>query len=61
MKYIDLIAYPLAMLVVYIFIGLLNWNSDPSTWDTSARALWVMWGLTWGWVLQSRIARGGTP
>lgn len=59
MKYIDLIAYPLAMLAVYIFIGLMNWSADPATWEQAARALWVMWGLAWGWALQGRIARGG--
>ena len=59
MKYIDLIAYPLAMIVVYIFIGLLNWDRDPSTWEQNARGLWVCWGLAWGWALQCRINRGG--
>jgi hypothetical protein len=59
MKYIDLIAYPLAMLVVYILIGFLNWDKDPANWEQAARGLWIIWGLIWGWAFQRRINRGG--
>ena len=60
-NYIDLIAYPIAFVAVYILIGMLNWNKDPDTWEQAARALWIIWGLVWGWALQCRIARGGAP
>jgi hypothetical protein len=61
MKYLDLIAYPLSMLAVYILIGFLNWNHNPEYWDQAARGLWILWGLLWGWAFQCRIQRGGTP
>ncbi len=61
MKYIDLIAYPLMMGVVYVFIGILNWDRDPQNWEQAARACWVIWGLAWGYAMQCRIIRGGSP
>lgn len=59
MKYIDLIAYPLMMAVVYVFIGFLNWDKDPQNWEQATRAVWIIWGLCWGYAMQCRIARGG--
>lgn len=59
MKYIDLIGYPIMLTVVYVLIGIMNWDRDPQTWDISSRCIWVIWGLAWGWSLQCRIKRGG--
>jgi hypothetical protein len=59
MKYIDLIAYPIMMAAVYVLLGFLNWNRDPETWEQGCRALWICWGLAWGWAFQLRINRGG--
>ena len=59
MKYIDLIAYPIMMGVVYVLLGLLNWNSDPAYWEHADRVLWLVWGLAWGWAFQRRVLRGG--
>ena len=59
MKYIDLIAYPIMMAAVYIFLGILNWNRDPEVWEYQHRVLWVIWGLAWGYAIQCRIKRGG--
>lgn len=61
MKYIDLIAYPIMLAVVYILLGFFNWNKDPDTWDYQARALWICWGTAWGYALQLRIQRNGIP
>ena len=58
MKYIDLIAYPIMVGVVYILLGFVNWNSNPEFWPYIDRWLWVGWGLLWGWVVQLRINRG---
>jgi hypothetical protein len=58
-KYIDLVAYPIMMLVVYVLIGFLNWSRDPADWEQAQRALWLLWGLAWGWALQCRIKNGG--
>lgn len=58
MKYIDMIAYPIMMGVVYVLLGFLNWDRDPGTWAEGARAMWICWGLAWGWGLQCRINRG---
>lgn len=57
MKYIDLIAYPIMMAVVYVLFGFVNWNRDPEFWPYADRWLWVIWGLVWGWALQCRIQR----
>jgi hypothetical protein len=59
MKYIDLITYPIMLFVVYVLIGLLNWDKDPATWAYAHRCIWVTWGLVWGFALQRRVARGG--
>jgi hypothetical protein len=61
MKYIDLIAYPIMLFVVYIFIGIVSWDSNPANWPLDYRFLWIVWGLVWGFGLQRRIARGGDP
>lgn len=60
MKYIDLIAYPIMLAVVYVLIGFLNWNSNPETWVIEHRGIWILWGSAWGYALQCRIKRGGT-
>lgn len=59
MKYIDLIAYPIMMVVVYILIGLAHWNHDPAYWEFQDRCCWILWGLIWGYALQRRVVRGG--
>lgn len=58
-KYIDLIAYPIMMVAVYVFLGVLNWDKDPQTWEYQHRVLWVIWGIAWGYAMQCRIKRGG--
>ena len=58
-KYIDLIAYPIMLAVVYVLGGLANWNSNPEFWSYADRCVWVIWGLAWGYALQRRIAKGG--
>lgn len=58
-KYIDLIAYPIMLVVVYILLGILNWDNNPDMWEYPHRVLWVVWGLAWGYGLQRRIAKGG--
>ena len=55
MKYIDLVAYPIMITSVYVLIGLMNWSADPGTWGFNHRAIWVTWGIAWGWALQCRI------
>lgn len=60
MKYIDLIAYPIMIGVVYVLLGFLNWNSNPEAWNIEHRGIWILWGLAWGYALQCRIKRGGT-
>lgn len=59
MKYIDLIAYPIMLGVVYVIFGLINWNSNPEFWTSADRCVWLLWSLAWGWGMQCRIARGG--
>ena len=59
MKYIDLIAYPIMLVVVYVLLGLAHWDRDPATWEIADRCIWIAWGLAWGWALQCRIKRGG--
>lgn len=61
MKYIDLIAYPIMLVIVYVLVGFLNWNKDPDSWMLEHRAIWILWGMAWGYALQCRIKRGGTP
>lgn len=58
-KYIDLIAYPIMLAVVYVLGGLANWNSNPEFWSEIDRCVWIIWGLVWGYALQRRIAKGG--
>jgi hypothetical protein len=58
-KYLDLIAYPIMLLAVYVLIGLANWNRDPEFWQYADRCIWVIWGLAWGYALQRRIKHGG--
>jgi hypothetical protein len=58
-RYLDLIAYPIALVSVYILIGLVRWERDPAMWELADRCVWVVWGLAWGWGLQCRINRGG--
>lgn len=59
MKYIDLIAYPIMLAVVYVLVGFLNWNYNPQYWNLELRGIWILWGLAWGFALQLRISRGG--
>lgn len=59
MKYIDLIAYPIMLAVVYVLVGFLNWNCNPQYWNLELRGIWILWGLAWGFALQLRISRGG--
>jgi hypothetical protein len=58
-NYIDLIAYPIMMIVVYVLFGLANWNKDPEAWGYIDRCICIAWGLMWGFALQMRINRGG--
>ena len=55
MKYIDHIAYPIMMLVIYVLVGIVNWDSNPANWAIEHRILWVVWGLAWGFALRIRI------
>lgn len=57
MKYIDLIAYPIMILVVYVMLGLVSWDKDPATWTTDMRMLWIVWATVWGYMLQYRIKK----
>lgn len=61
MKYIDLIAYPIMLAVVYVLFGIANWNKDPEFWSYTDRCVLIAWGLAWGYALQCRINRNGTP
>ena len=61
MKYIDLIAYPIMLAVVYVLFGFVNWNSDPQMWSYADRCVWIAWGLGWGFALQLRINKKPTP
>ena len=58
-RYIDLIAYPIMLLVVYVLIGLVSWEHDPGNWTIDFRFIWIIWGLVWGFALQRRIVKGG--
>lgn len=54
-QYLDLLAYPIMIGVVYVLFGLVNWQSNPEYWTYTDRAIWLVWGLAWGWALQWRI------
>lgn len=55
MKYIDFIAYPIALFMVYVVMCFANWEDDPAFWSWNCRAVWVMWGMAWGFMIQWRI------
>lgn len=57
-KYIDLIAYPIMLAVVYVLFGFLNWNCNPEFWTYQDRTVWIVWGLVWGFALRIRIKNG---
>jgi len=57
MKYIDHIAYPIMLAVIYVLIGFVNWDSNPANWTMEHRILWVIWALAWGFALRLRILR----
>ena len=57
MKYIDLIAYPIMIAVVYVLVGMALWNSNPADWKEVDREFWIIAGLLWGWALQCRIKK----
>ena len=57
MKYIDHIAYPIMIAVIYVLLGFVNWDRDPANWTMEHRALWVVWALAWGFALRLRILR----
>lgn len=61
MKYIDLISYPIMLAIVYVLLGFIHWNSNPEFWPLDNRCIWIAWSLAWGYALQCRIKRGGTP
>jgi len=56
-KYIDHIAYPIMLGVIYILIGFVNWDRDPANWSVEHRILWVVWALAWGFALRLRILK----
>lgn len=55
MKYIDLIAYPIMLAIVYVLLGFVNWNKDPEFWSYADRCFWIISSLVWGFALQTRI------
>lgn len=55
MKYIEFIAFPLMTLVVYFFMGFIQWDRDPGNWSWNARCLWIIWAMVWGVILQIRL------
>jgi hypothetical protein len=57
MKYIDHIAYPIMLAVIYVLLGFVKWDSNPANWDLKDRWLWIIWGLAWGFALRQRILR----
>jgi hypothetical protein len=57
MKYIDLIAYPIMIGVVYVLMGFARWDSNPEHWDYADRVVWILWGLAWGFALRLRILK----
>lgn len=56
-KYIDITAYPLGVIFVYVLVALANWDRDPGTWDPAARILWIIWGIAWGEALRHRMRK----
>lgn len=56
-RYFDLIAYPLALLVVYALIALGSWDRDPGQWKVEARILWIIWSMAWGEALRIRFKK----
>lgn len=57
MKYIDHIAYPIMLAVIYVLVGFINWDSNPANWAFEHRIVWVVWGLAWGYALRIRILK----
>jgi len=57
MKYIDYIAYPIMLAVIYVLLGFVNWESNPALWTMEYRILWIVWALAWGFALRLRILR----
>jgi hypothetical protein len=57
MKYIDHVAYPIMLCVIYVLVGFVNWDSNPANWTIEHRILWVIWSLAWGFALRQRILR----
>jgi hypothetical protein len=57
MKYIDHIAYPIMLAVIYVLLGFVNWESNPALWTMEYRILWIVWALAWGFALRLRILR----
>lgn len=57
MKYIDYIAFPIMLAVIYVLLGFVNWQSDPALWTPEHRILWVIWALIWGFMLRLRILK----
>lgn len=55
MKYIDLVGYPIMLAVTYCLLGFVHWDKDPQTWTFEYRALWVVWGVAWGYAMSFRI------
>jgi hypothetical protein len=57
MKYIDHIAYPIMVAVIYALMGFVNWEHDPEFWSWNCRVLWITWALAWGFALRLRILK----
>jgi hypothetical protein len=57
MKYIDHVAYPIMVAVIYVLLGFVNWERDPALWTMEHRILWIVWALAWGFALRLRILR----
>lgn len=57
MKYIDHIAYPIMVGVIYVLMGFVNWESNPANWTQEHRLFWIIWALAWGFALRLRILR----
>ena len=57
MKYIDYIAYPIMLGVIYVLLGFVMWDKDPGTWGWECRITWVLWGVAWGFALSLRILK----
>lgn len=57
MKYIDHIAYPIMIAIIYVLVAFVKWDHDPANWDESSRIIWIIWGTSWGYALRMRISR----